>query len=380
MRILSLSYTETETKWNIDQLEFLDNLTLLVGASGVGKTKILRAISNIRRIALDKVINKPVSWSIEFEHGDAIYRWNGCLVSTLNLELIEDDEKKIVFESESLMKKNKSNFEVIFNRTGNDIKFSNLAVPKLSLDKSLISMFSEEDIIKPIIDAFGKIFLFDFEIEKRLRMSTATPKEDDGVQLSKIQRVYNSNAPTILKLIHCYRKDKKLFNKIKEDFIYIFDRVEDVRVREEAILNISEDNKEKNETKYSLEIKESGTDWIDQSELSAGMYKTLLFISLLNLSPDDSIIIIDEFENSLGVNCIDLVAGQLLQNKKQFIITSHHPYIINKISYTHWRIVIRNANKVIVRSSDYYRLGSSNHEAFKELLNLDAFLEGCEWL
>ncbi|MFE7822297.1 hypothetical protein ACFU1R_29605, partial [Priestia megaterium] len=96
--------------------------------------------------------------------------------------------------------------------------------------------------------------------------------------------------------------------------------------------------------------------------------------------PDDSIIIIDEFENSLGVNCIDLVAGQLLQNKKQFIITSHHPYIINKISYTHWRIVIRNANKVIVRSSDYYRLGSSNHEAFKELLNLDAFLEGCEWL
>lgn len=38
-----------------------------------------------------------------------------------------------------------------------------------------------------------------------------------------------------------------------------------------------------------------------------------------------------EFENGLGVNCIDVLAEILLSERKdlQFIITSHHPKIIN---------------------------------------------------
>ncbi|MDV2999866.1 MAG: hypothetical protein N5P05_001472 [Chroococcopsis gigantea SAG 12.99] len=51
-----------------------------------------------------------------------------------------------------------------------------------------------------------------------------------------------------------------------------------------------------------------------------------MYISQLYLAPDNSIILIDEFENSLGVNCLDSVTELVLNNNKlQFIITSHHP-------------------------------------------------------
>ena len=47
-----------------------------------------------------------------------------------------------------------------------------------------------------------------------------------------------------------------------------------------------------------------------------------------------SLVLIDEFENGLGVNCIDVLAELLLGERRdlQFVITSHHPKIINQIS------------------------------------------------
>lgn len=90
-------------------------------------------------------------------------------------------------------------------------------------------------------------------------------------------------------------------------------------------------------------IKEKGVShWIHQGQISSGMLKTLLHISELYLSTQDTVILIDEFENSLGINCIDVVTELLLENRNmQFIITSHHPYIINNIPMEYWKIVTR---------------------------------------
>ena len=48
------------------------------------------------------------------------------------------------------------------------------------------------------------------------------------------------------------------------------------------------------------------------------------------LWPDGSVILIDEFENSLGVNCLDEITEDVVKESRrlQFILTSHHPYII----------------------------------------------------
>lgn len=60
--------------------------------------------------------------------------------------------------------------------------------------------------------------------------------------------------------------------------------------------------------------------------------------------PADSLVLIDEFENGLGVNCIDLLSDLMLseRNDLQFIITSHHPKIINAVDKDKWRIIDRD--------------------------------------
>ena len=86
----------------------------------------------------------------------------------------------------------------------------------------------------------------------------------------------------------------------------------------------------------SPQIKEIGVpEWIGPECISSGMFKSLVHISELYLSTDGTLFLIDEFENSLGINCIDELTTDILQSgrKLQFILTSHHPYIINCYSF-----------------------------------------------
>ena len=102
-----------------------------------------------------------------------------------------------------------------------------------------------------------------------------------------------------------------------------------------------------------------------------------MHISELYLSTEGTVILIDEFENSLGVNCIDVVTDLLIENRElQFIITSHHPYIINKIGMEHWKIVTRKGGIVTAKDVKEFNLPKSRHQAFMQLMNLDAYREG----
>ncbi len=114
------------------------------------------------------------------------------------------------------------------------------------------------------------------------------------------------------------------------------------------------------------------------SEISSGMFKTLLHLAEIKLMADGFVILIDEFENSLGVNCIDIVAEDLLKPGRnlQYIITSHHPYIINNIDMKYWKVVMRDGTKVSTKTADELKLGKSKHQAFKQLLNLEEFTGG----
>jgi predicted ATPase len=67
---------------------------------------------------------------------------------------------------------------------------------------------------------------------------------------------------------------------------------------------------------FSLDLKETGVDrWITQSNISMGMLKTLAHILEIHLLAEGSILLIDEFENSLGANCIDVIT-ELFNDRK----------------------------------------------------------------
>ena len=65
MKLLRLSYQDLASRLSIDSCEFFLDLNLLVGISGAGKTSILKAISNLKRIANGASVN-GVKWDVEF--------------------------------------------------------------------------------------------------------------------------------------------------------------------------------------------------------------------------------------------------------------------------------------------------------------------------
>jgi predicted ATPase len=168
------------------------------------------------------------------------------------------------------------------------------------------------------------------------------------------------------------------FSRIKERFIDVFPFVEDLKIEPPDPSRIQPYVRDV----PIIQIKEKGIDaWINEWKLSSGMTRTLLHISELYLRADGDVILIDEFENSLGVNCIEELTSDLsggYGRNLQFIITSHHPYIINNIDYNHWKIVTRQAGVVTAYDARDFNLGKSKHQAFIQLINLDQYTDGVE--
>ncbi len=129
-----------------------------------------------------------------------------------------------------------------------------------------------------------------------------------------------------------------------------------------------------------IQIKEKNSHvWIVEPNISSGMIKSLMFLATIELSPDGSVILIDEFENSLGVNCLDTLTEDLLVNYRdlQFIITSHHPYIINNISPGYWKIVTRKGGAIQVHNAADFHISKTRQKAFIDLINvLEEFPQG----
>ena len=69
MRIKSLRVKNNFLGWELEEMHFTSNLTLLVGGSGVGKTQILRAINDLKKVANGESIN-GFEWSIVFKTFD----------------------------------------------------------------------------------------------------------------------------------------------------------------------------------------------------------------------------------------------------------------------------------------------------------------------
>lgn len=107
MTISEFKFEDNSLDWRLEQFP-LSKLTLLVGASGVGKTQILRALMALKQIAGGSSIN-GISWKIEFQTlTNQNYIWEGEfenkgieIFSDLDDEDGDDNKKnkpRIIFE------------------------------------------------------------------------------------------------------------------------------------------------------------------------------------------------------------------------------------------------------------------------------------------
>jgi len=243
-------------------------LNLLVGISGAGKTSILKAISNLKRIANGESIN-GVKWDVEFLTTDHIrYHWLGefevkkarsPIKSDKDEVNSNDGENKVSIIRETLLKDQ----EVLIARNQEVIEFKHSKTPKLPSYLSCIELF---------------------------------------------------------KLLITYKKYPDTFEIIKRKFLDIFPQVEDLKIEFLEPLKLGELFFSSTpmilfEEPPRIQIKEKNSHvWILDPNISSGMIKSLMFLATIKLSPDGSVILIDEFENSLGVNCLDTLTEDLLVN------------------------------------------------------------------
>ncbi|MEG4344344.1 AAA family ATPase [Microcoleus sp. A003_D6] len=368
MRIKKVAFWDNLREWRFEPIDF-SNLALLVGVSGVGKTQILKGILSLQQIANGASLN-GLGWDITFSTVNNVeYRWQGEFETKENLPFIlnddgETNEFRIV--SENLFREGNA----VVQRTPNEIIFKGKTTPKLSPFQSVVKILNQEEDISPVHQGFNKI-----------TSNNSSPIDYYDINYTMISRIQKgdillddikeSDMPIQIKLAFICRLFLDIFHKIKGIFIQGFPQVEDIKIEPVQ-------DEESSFITFPIQIKEKGVNnWIFQNNISSGMLKTLIHISELYLSPEGTVILIDEFENSLGINCIDVVTDLIVENRNiQFILTSHHPYIINNIGMEHWKIVTRKGGIVTVIDAKDLNLGKSRHQAFMQLINLEEYSEG----
>ena len=375
MNIKSLKIKNNFLGWEFDEITFSSNLTLLVGVSGVGKTQILQAIANLQDIVNGKSIN-GFEWSIKFTtNSNKEFLWQGAF------SVVEDNIQDFAFRN-LVGAKSWGNSNIIYerleetapnsliiDRNSDAIIFNGENTPKLSSVESVIHILREEEIISEVVKAFEKIALKDYTSQNRNFYSTEQSVEELKKNYTSLENIKNSNENIKIKLFLIYELKLGEFEEIKNRFIEIFPQIEDIKIKE---LEMPETFFNRGTIAY-ISIKEKGVlKWIDEREMSSGMLRTIVHFSELLLSSDGSVILIDEFENSLGVNCIDTLTDDLIHENSQiqFIATSHHPYIINNIPYQYWKVVSRKGGKISVRQASDYQLGRSKQDAFIQLTKI----------
>ncbi|MEO5729102.1 MAG: hypothetical protein ABI134_09505, partial [Byssovorax sp.] len=159
MKINRFQFAERKTGWRLEEAHF-DAFNLLVGVSGVGKTKILDALSRLCRVATESGADPgEVEWVLAFEQEGQEYRWEGATARPEGhggLEGMVSGPAPLEISHEKIVKGE----EVLIERKGDVFRFGATPLPKLPKSDSAILLLRDEDSVRPLFQAFfsGVVF------------------------------------------------------------------------------------------------------------------------------------------------------------------------------------------------------------------------------
>ena len=368
MHIKSIQFSDDGPRpWEFSRFNFKP-INLLVGASGSGKTRFITAIFNIARLAggANKLIS-PAKWVIEVEVGEKTLTWQfeGKLEGVENVPRIVSER---IFEGSI------DSGVSIVDRSEDEFRFNDKVLPKLSQDQSAIDLLRKEETIRPLFDLFAKVIKRSFSeaslgqmisyrtMPKRFRESLKP-----GKALPSIPIEYGVSV-SLLYLKECF---KAKYDELIRSYKSVFPFVENCEIMDAAKLGMQVPLLGETPVFAIKERKVNG--FIPLHELSSGMQKVLLLMADIMSLQAGHTYLIDEYENSLGVNAIDFLPGFLTENRgdNRFVITTHHPYLINSMPVKNWNIFNRDGSSVTIvdGATLVERYGKSKQQAFVQLIN-----------
>jgi predicted ATPase len=251
--------------------------------------------------------------------------------------------------------------------------------PALKTSESVISLFREDERVKPLFLAFQR-FLYSRATTKSLRqMFDPRRFEREKSHCSSLEDLRaDIRLPMVMKAWIMQEKFPNDFARMVREYCEIFPSVKNVRVARQEDLLTEAERQDATFAAFQfvdLAIQEEGVlRMVTFGSMSSGMRRTLMHLLELSLAPSGSVVLVDEYENSLGVNCLPSLTEHLLRrsHELQFILTSHHPYVIENIDRKYWKVVTRRAGDVVVReASSFIELNtSSKQSAFIQLLDV----------
>lgn len=370
MLVKWIEFENLETGLKIERVEFNRDITLLVGVSGAGKTQILNAVKYSLELAIsEEEMLLPYHCKLGIETDNKEYEWEYVIKKNENKEILTVDKEEYCFARESLKKGKEQLFLREFEKV-QIIGYDRVPMPKKS--ESLLSQYAEDEVLNKVVQEIDKLYSIGIGIDAWL--STRKEAFDKYIWFfsktsyfykkdENISRKVLSQLPTDVKLHLVKRYFKETYSNILYAVKDIFSEIEDIDVIEDT-----------QQTEWQIVIRVYGKQ-LKKHEISNGMLKCIYYIVELYTMSENSVVLIEEFENGLGENCISVLAELIMEERKdlQFIITSHHPKIINGIEPSKWRIIDREVSVIKNYSSEQYGITNSKHEPYFNLVNRLAF-------
>lgn len=375
MRIISYQCTDVDSGgWSFSPVE-LEKINLIVGDTGSGKTRFLNTIFNLgTTVTGAHKLYGPTKWKLHFTHLGHAYKWH--------IETFRLPNGRIAVKNERLLQLANSSFKTIIKRTQSSFIFQSKPIPMLSSDNTSINLLKEETSIRPIYEGFSMILRREFfsdALAALIPVMISDPKTFQTPPKSP-NDLSILNLPVNHRLYIIYKHFPALFSQFCDYYTSFFPFVKTVDMKDIRELHVGLGTP--NPTPVFAIKERNVRNWIGAGQLSSGMQKVLLILTDAFTLPKESIYLIDEYENSLGVTAIDFFPNFLAtyENDIQFIVTSHHPYLINNISPKNWFIFHRKGSRVKIRygPQNIEIYGKSKQQQFIQLLNDPFYSEGIE--
>lgn len=376
MYIEKLFLHDSRLNITVDNVEF-GRKNFLVGISGSGKSTILNALYTLVQIASGS--SSPAdTWNVVFrDKENRKVEWSGKFSKKGEFdedgaEKAELIEEKITIDGASFLLKK-----------GEVITVENKEFPVIDATKSNLYIFRNQDSLKTIYESISSLIISG-ALEANSGSLMAIPYissvyeeaikktlQNENQSIKDVVLINDRRLSAKERIIFAHKYDQKAFEDLVFVYTSIFPSVENILTKQ--IRNLASDSKYTNHRGSVIQLKLKDGTLVEQGHISSGMFKTLLVLADIMLSPDECVILMDEIENSLGLNCLQEVLNELIISNKQIILTTHHPKIINNAPKNSWKIVTRKANEISVHDASVLKSNNNSHDPFFQLINSEIY-------